>query len=752
MKNSRITFHASRTLILLLILTFLIGCNIPAPDTTSAPEPPALEQGPSTAGVPAYESEPWVKLGGPPGGVGYDIRMRPDNPDIMFVTDVVAGVHKSVDGGRTWFQANNGIFADATGGVPIFSLTIDPHNYDVIWAGTYLNGHLYRSMDNGESWERRDNGIVHDGRSWRGISVDPNYPEIVYLAGEVSAWMFDDDLGRVRGEVYKSMNGGESWELIWEGENLARYVLVDPRNSDRIYVSTGIFDRDPANSDKENGVWGGVGILRSDDGGMTWEVLNKKNGLNGIMVPSIFMHPENPDILIAGATGPFGGPFLESSGVYVTYNGGDDWEQILQNPAGGIEAVEIAVSKPNIWYAAGNVAEQATMIWRSDDSGQTWQSYPIQTEHRMAGFPIDLQVDPRDPYRIFDNNYGGGNFLSENGGETWVDASMGYTGLPVGGIGVAPWDAKILFANEFRSNDGGMTWIGSGVMASKFVFPPSDDKHIIAPDWETLSYSDDGERFEMVPILDVGRDIAAGRLDGAAPMRAFAYAPSDPQIMYAGFASAGCFGDRPWDCPISSPQFRRSFDGGLNWEIIEGAPFENTGILALDVHPHEPRNVYAATVIGVYLSEDGGGSWRHLQALREETMNLPRGMEPAPGEAFVIYDVLVDPFEPNMIYAATLEYALWRSADGGESWEQASAGMDPNQQMFGLLADPNRPGVIYASTSLSGIFVTTDGGDSWRQLGDGLDFFNMKDMALSADGSVLYVGTGGRGVYRLGTP
>jgi len=50
-----------------------------------------------------------VKLGGPPGGVGYDIRMRPDSPDVMFVTDVAAGVHKSVDGGNTWFQANTGI-------------------------------------------------------------------------------------------------------------------------------------------------------------------------------------------------------------------------------------------------------------------------------------------------------------------------------------------------------------------------------------------------------------------------------------------------------------------------------------------------------------------------------------------------------------------------------------------------------------------------------------------------------------------
>jgi len=707
---------------------------------------------------PAYESEPWVKLGGPPGGIGYDIRMRPDNPDIMFVTDVAAGVHKSVDGGKTWFQANAGIPADATGGVTIFCLTIDPHNYDTIWAGTYLSGHLYRSTDNGATWEARESGITHEGRSWRGITVDPNDPDVVYIAGEVSSWMFDGEGGQTLGEVYKSTDAGVTWNLIWTGDNLARYVWVDPRNSDRLYVSTGIFDRDPANSDKDAGVWGGVGILRSDDGGNSWEVLDERNGLDGIIVPSLFMHPENPDTLIAAATGPFGGPFLETSGVYVTYDGGETWKQILQNLKGGMEAVEIAESNPNVWYAAGNVEETGAVIWRSDNTGASWQQYPIRTEHRVAGFPIDLQVDPRDPYRIFDNNYGGGNFLSENGGETWVDASRGYTGVSILGIGVAPWDSNVVFASDFRSNDGGDTWINSGGDGAAIVFAPSeegdDSPHIVAAGWETMMHSHDRcESWEFTMMLDIGVEVEAGRIpEGATPMRAFAFAPSDPQVVYAGFANQGCFGDVPWNCPIPSPRFSRSTDGGYSWEPVEGTPFEGYGILALDVHPQNPQRIYAATAVGLYLSEDGGDNWRHLDALREATRPLPRGHEPSPGETFIIYDVLIDPFEPQVIYAATLEYAVWRSTDGGESWEQTAAGMDPNQQMFALLADPNQPGVIYASTSLSGVFVTIDGADTWRKLGGGLDFFNMKDMALSEDGSVLYVGTGGRGVYRLGTP
>jgi len=685
--------------------------------------------------------------------------MRPDNPDVMFVSDVVAGVHKSLDGGRTWSQANDGIPADPTGGVPIFCLTIDPNNNNVIWAGTYLSGHVYRSTDNGATWQARDNGIFHEGRSWRGITVDPNNSSVVYVAGEVSSWMFDGVGGQTLGEVYKSTDAGESWNLIWTGDNLARYVWVDPRNSARLYVTTGIFDRDPANSDKDNGVWGGVGILRSDDGGITWEVINAKNGLDGIIVPSLFIHPENPDFLIASTTGPFGGPFLETSGVYATYDGGNTWEQILQNPEGGMEAVEIAEADPSVWYAAGNVEEKGAMIWRSDDAGESWQKFPIRTQHRAAGFPIDLQVDPRDPYRIFDNNYGGGNFLSEDGGETWVDASRGYTGVSILGIGVAPWDGNIVFANEFQSNDAGETWMGLGGHAAAFDFAPSESgsemPHLIAADWETLVHSYDGGKswVDFTIMWEIGKEIDAGRVpEGATPMRAFAFAPSNSEIVYAGFANQGCFGDVPWNCPLPSPRFSRSSDGGYSWEAVEGTPFEGVGITALDVHPRNPQKVYAATAIGLFLSEDGGFNWRQLQGLREVTRHLPRGAEPSPGETFIVYDVLIDPFDDRVIYAATLEYAVWRSSDGGETWTQAAAGMDPNEQMFALLADPNRPGVLYASTSLSGVFVTTDGASSWRKLGEGLDFFNMKDMTLSADGSVLYVGTGGRGVYRLGTP
>ena len=91
-------------------------------------------------------------------------------------------------------------------------------------------------------------------------------------------------------------------------------------------------------------------------------------------------------------------------------------------------------------------------------------------KERKSGMPIDLQVDPRNPRRIFVNNYGGGNFVSENGGETWVDASAGYTGAMISSLVVVPGSGAELYVGAdtgtYHSSDGGETWPGVGLDAS----------------------------------------------------------------------------------------------------------------------------------------------------------------------------------------------------------------------------------------------------------------------------------------------
>jgi photosystem II stability/assembly factor-like uncharacterized protein len=715
-------------------------------------------QGEATGEGPALTEQPadslplsgriWVRLGGPPGGLGYDIRMRPDNPDEMYVTDARAGIFKSVNGGLTWDATNANLTFGADAVAPIFCATIDPHDYDTVWIGTQVTGHLYRTVNAGQSWEARDNGISHDARSLRGITIDPNNADIVYVGLEVEAgqWQREHPEATAEmagGEVYKSTDGGLNWVRIWQGPNVARYVWIDPRDSNRVYVSTGIFDRTPANSDRAAGDPGGVGILRSDNAGQSWTVLNEQNGLGGRIIPSLFMHPTDPDVLIAAVYGS-----NISNGVYVTRDGGDTWEQSLDFPL-GIHNVEIATSDPDVWYGATENA-----AFRSDDAGRTWEQYPLATADRDAGMPIDLQVDPRDPYRIFVNNYGGSNFVSTDGGATWVDASKGYTGAQVN-VFVLPDGMVIAEAQTgiFEGRDSGFTWVGLKIVDEQA--PATDPlSHALLPHGgKVLHSTDGGASWSAVQVVDLHAEAQAGRIRVDLVASRLAVAPSDPQTVYLGFLDGLCGTGSSGTCFDPMLGFFRSQDGGYTWEEVPGGPFKKAATLRIAVHPQDSRKLLAATSNGLFVSNDGGDSWQEVSALTDvaaEVAIWDTDTEFSKSNAVIITDVVIDPFNPDTVYASALHKGVFRSDDGGASWQTAAYGMDPNEPVLVLIPDANHEGVLYAGSSWSGVFATTDGAQTWRKISDGLTITSVISMALTSDGSILYAGTFNGGAWRLG--
>jgi hypothetical protein len=97
----------------------------------------------------------WWKTGGPIGGLGYDVRFSSNDThgkNIVYVTDNYSGVNVSLDGGNFYLASNDGIIA-RTGGsgdaIPVFSLTVDPNNPQIIWAGLKDVSGCYKSTDGG---------------------------------------------------------------------------------------------------------------------------------------------------------------------------------------------------------------------------------------------------------------------------------------------------------------------------------------------------------------------------------------------------------------------------------------------------------------------------------------------------------------------------------------------------------------------------------------------------------------------------
>jgi photosystem II stability/assembly factor-like uncharacterized protein len=712
-----------------------------------------VEKGTATTGSPteaaatATQSAPgvstWQRLGGPLGGLGYDIRMRPGSPGVMYVTDAWAGVFMSTDGGAIWFPSNQGIATRAGpsgDAIPVFSLTVDPNNPDIIWIGTQFQRGIFKSTDGGKTWQRRVNGVVElEGITFRGFSVDPTNSDVVYAAAELSSWAWSTDhqqhIGRefdlTGGVIYKTTDGGQSWRVVWRGDNLARYIWINPLNTNVLYISTGFFDREAANSDPVAGRPGGEGILKSTDGGQTWQAVN--NGLGNLYVTSLFMHPTEPDTLLA-ATGNI--QYHHLGGVYLTTNGGASWKRVLDMGDEGIfEAVEISTLNPEIAYAGNDQA-----IYRSEDGGQTWKQQTTGgywgPAGVRAGFPIDFQTDPRNPDRLFSNEYGGGNFLSEDGGRTWIDASHGYTGAQVRDLAVDPTrPGRLISAARsgiFVSLDGGYDWQGLNFPPAvsmewnAIAIDPDDPQHLLAAtNWNGLLESRTaGRSLTLVAELP-------GRRAG---WRAVAFAPSDVRTAYAGiggFYSAGTF-----DNSMPGGGIFVSRDGGTTWLPANDSLSQNANVTNLAVDPSDPQTVYAATSNhGLMKTTDGGQSWTRLAGSLLATQSA--------------LSIAIQPDQTNHLLVGLDRGAVFKSLDGGLTWTRSASGLNPEASVSDIVFNPANPVEIYLADMSSGVYRSTDGGQHWQDISQGLESRAVNALVISMDGQHLYAASEGMGVFRL---
>ena len=611
----------------------------------NAPAAP-LEPAPTPNPAPvSTEALSWIRTGGPPGGLSYDIRYNFAKPDIWYVTDNFAGVHISMDNGYTWQVSNTGTPPQAgpTGdALPIFSLTVDPHSPQIIWEGTDATGHIYKSTDGGYTWQQKDQGVTIDydgGLSFRGFTVDPRTSDIVYAMAETSDPLTGHGVwgSGTGGAVFKTTDGGEHWINIWDvgmPSSLARYLWIDPRDPDILYVSTGIFDRGAVgegNPDTDPDPFGGLGILMPTVGGQTWRILGKENGLDMLYIGSLYMHPDNPDVLLAAVGHVMPAPAVEQmlrvghspSGIYRTEDGGETWTQVLESSPDRIgevfSSVEICPSDPNVVYAGSDAT-----IYRSDDGGLTWEVISggptgWGPPGVLAGWPIDMQCDPRDPERIFANNYTGGNFLSEDGGRTWQNASGGYTGSTVIEVTVDPADPARAYAvgnsGVWSSEDGGQNWVGVRFATSDFTpslawtaveFDPVQPGRVLAanPPWivELLS-SDHGWQPNWPERLPNREPVIALSI----PVVDIAFAPSDSSRVYAGLSEPGC--QSLHEPCASGGGFIMSADGGATWRFSEDNLIRDVPVFNLAVDSLDANVVYAATETGLLKSADGGLNW-----------------------------------------------------------------------------------------------------------------------------------------------
>lgn len=751
----------------IVVVTLAVGGTLGAPLTeAAAKEPP--DAPPSAASSEAGElvrrpvgrlvPDPvWKSTGGPHGGLGYDIRYSFTDPRTWYVTDAWAGFHLSTDGGRTWRPSNQGIStrvgAGAADAIPVFSATVDPHDPRIIWAGTQNSGDIYRSADGGRTWEERSAGIdekLAPFLSFRGFTVDPRTSDIVYAMGEISSpgWTPEGTqrvglaMDMTEGIVYRTADAGLHWQQIWRGNNLARYCFIDPRDPDVLYVSTGIFDREAADTDVEAGRAGGVGILKSTDGGQTWRVIDQRNGLLNLFVGSLYMNHEDPDVLLAaGAQDSWSARGDECiGGVFLTEDGGESWDRVLTGDL--FSVVEFCTSDPDVAYAGSGDS-----MYRSNDRGRTWQ--PCSPERQgwgppgvAPGFPIDAQCDPLDPDRLFINNYIGGNFLTEDGCQTWVTASAGYTGAQMRSVvAVSPGVAYAAGrTGPFVTEDGGASWVALA-NAGENIPPPRLNE--IA----TLAVDPFDPHHLLATALDIGGIISRDgggvweRVSGLPPVPPlqFRFAAWDRGTVFAALAPVSCLEQlgaegAPPLCGGTGQGVWMSTDGGSSWLPLAHPAVEGRAVVALLLHPEDPDWMLVATApSGLLATTDGGATFAEVESLSGRP----------------VQSLAIDPSHPATVLAGLAAGGVWRSADVGATFSWSGAGLPPESRISDIAIQAQGPRLVFAADRNSGVYLSRDGGVTWQAYNHGLEHRTVMTLSLEPGGSELWAGVEGAGVWTL---
>jgi photosystem II stability/assembly factor-like uncharacterized protein len=176
-----------------------------------------------------------------------------------------------------------------------------------------------------------------------------------------------------------------------------------------------------------------------------------------------------------------------------------------------------------------------------------------------------------------------------------------------------------------------------------------------------------------------------------------------------------------------------STDGGKNWTKTKGAPKDPpVTVLGLAIDPTNPDIVYAATIDSALLkSADGGKTWGRI--------GLPGGEGTASS-------VAVHPFDSNILYVGTPD-ALFKTRNGGAAWEKTAA---RPKLAEGIAIDPVNPDVVYLATA-AGLFKSPDGGASWRDIGgEAIGQRQVRTVAVSPSDSNAVFAAGAAGIYGSG--
>jgi photosystem II stability/assembly factor-like uncharacterized protein len=575
------------------------------------------------------------------------LAIHPTNPKILFCgtgeanlsADSYAGVglYRTTNGGKTWT-----LFASsAKTGLPsrIGVIALDPHDPNHIRLGGIGFGRvspqesgfggMYTSRDAGKTWTRET--FISAQNYWcHSLVFDAAQPQRIFATFTAQG---------VANGVWRSLDGGATWSHLTKGLPPAAQfnrstLAMAPSDPRVIYLQVAATDENV------------LGIFRTSDGGNTWKSIGGTHFEDeGQMTygNSIVVHPTNPDHVLCGGVD-----------LHLTTNGGTKWRKVTRWDAergtpnyahADHHALLMPAAAPGRVYDANDGGLDV-----SEDAGSNWQN-------RSAGLGCtmyyDLDVAPSDPLSFGGGAQDNGTLVTTTGGSNDHFEILGGDG---GWMVYHPTMANQVYASYYNMNI--FRFRGQ---QSRDVSPPATNAEkenvwmvyiTLDPNKPSTIFTGSNRVWRSKDDGETWRAVSAP-LDGSS-ISAIEVAPADSQRVYVATENGGFFrsldGGKTWSANMAGPELPgvtitrlessptnadllfataanfgnshvfRSDDGGAHWADVDGGRLPDVPHHAVVVSPDEPRTVYVANDVSVYVSHDLGGSWSSLKR------NLPNTM------------------------------------------------------------------------------------------------------------------------------
>ena len=632
------------------------------------------------------------------GGGGYIIGLLQDShqADILYARCDVAGVFKSIDHGLSWKPINNGMALCHHHSVR--SIAMSSHNGKVLFRcsgearDNKLFGSIHKTVNGGEEWYEVCDEVDYYGNGptrmyGEVIQVDPFDSKFVVTGGySKGVWCSEDE--------------GETWGYKGLKDERVCLVAFHPYIKDRLYVGT-VSDITTIDAEQVELVEDSLVILQdfkrphvgrlycSVDKGKTWEVLQE-----GYDFAELAFDEEEVGLLHAACV---------AKGIVRSKDGGRTWSGKSEDlPDLKYNTITTDPNNTSILYTAPVVLGDHTFaapvsIYQSRDKGETWQlikrhqqedfrGYPDYMTIRHIGWAISkVRVDVKEPQKLFMSNWYGVS-VSEDGGETWN-------------------------GNNFRGTE-------TTCIENVLCHPSQDQKvYFVVADHAPEISEDNGISYKQVNKTKYTSSTAL------APSR------FDKDFILYGARHRG---------KDKKSGILRSKDNGRTVEILldlDGELFVQA--LAEDCFAEGVFYAYIdgpiAAGAGLYKTKDWGKTWnmmispfpKHLKTLPHEKYWIEAELY-----SVVVYQIknvcgtnqllCVDPHERDVLYVGEWTEGIFRTKDGGKTWEDISKGLPFKKRKSSVLnvikADPMVPGKLYAGFIGEGLWTSEDYGDSWKKL------------------------------------